>query len=360
MATEADDTVVAAALHPPRQAADIQGTGGVLRARLEDFEVHECPAYEPDGRAEAHLLVQLTKRGVTTEDAVRTIATQLEIPRAEIGVAGKKDKFAVTCQWLSVPAHRQSQLASVNHPAFSLGPAHPHGNKLRIGHLAGNNFTLVIREPVVSPELAVERARQTLACIERDGGMLNCYGPQRFGLGADDVLRGIKAMRTGRSGRRGNMVVAGGQGALFNLYVAVRAQRGLLHTVLDGDLLYKRDTRGLFYSTEPDVDQARLDAQEIGLTGPIYGSRMRTPPEGTASAALEADVLEAAGVDPHRLAKLGRAAVGTRRHIRANVVGVAVTLAAAVDTLAPGIRLQFGLPAGTYASMLAREIMEPY
>ena len=118
-------------LDPPLQTADLPGIGGRTRMRPEDFAVHEIPAYGPDGRPGAHLLFTLRKRGIGTEDAIVELSRQTGIPRPEIGLAGLKDKDAVTEQWISVPFAAGPRLAQFSHPAITLGQAHPHGNKLR-------------------------------------------------------------------------------------------------------------------------------------------------------------------------------------------------------------------------------------
>ena len=67
---EADFALLTA---PPRVTAELPGIGGRLRARPEDFNVREVPSYGADGTADAHLLLTLRKRLLTTEDAVREI-----------------------------------------------------------------------------------------------------------------------------------------------------------------------------------------------------------------------------------------------------------------------------------------------
>nr|WP_276604132.1 tRNA pseudouridine(13) synthase TruD [Nannocystis pusilla] len=110
---------------PPLQTADLPGVGGAIRSRPEDFRVLEVPAYDPDGRANAHVLLVLTKRGVGSEEAVAEVARQLAIPRAEVGLAGLKDKDAVTEQWISLPAAaaaRLGQLSIRTYPSGQLTP----------------------------------------------------------------------------------------------------------------------------------------------------------------------------------------------------------------------------------------------
>jgi len=128
--------------------------------------------------------------------------------------------------------------------------------------------------------------------------------------------------------------------------------------VIEGDLLRKTDTGGLFDCAEPEVDQARFDAGQIEITGPIYGSRMRAPTPGSAAAELESSVLTQAEVDAAALSKLGRAALGTRRPIRARLADPSVEPAPTVEGQGPGVRVGFSLPAGSYATLVMRELME--
>ncbi|HVI00046.1 MAG TPA: tRNA pseudouridine(13) synthase TruD, partial [Enhygromyxa sp.] len=138
------EQLLAAATAPPRGCDDLPDVGGVMRARLDDFVVEELPAYESDGRP-GHLLLSLKKRGLTSEDALRELARQLQVPRAEIGLAGLKDFDAVTTQRVSVPDRAAAALASFTHPKIELGEPQPHSHKLRRGHLRGNRFAITLR-----------------------------------------------------------------------------------------------------------------------------------------------------------------------------------------------------------------------
>jgi tRNA pseudouridine13 synthase len=268
---------------PPRQTADLPGVGGRIRARLEDFLVREIPAYPPDGREGAHLLLLLKKRGIGSEDALQLVAERCQIPRAELGLAGLKDTHAVTEQWISAPAAYRAALAAFEHPAVELGPAHPHGNKLRRGHLHGNVFELVLRDLAVPQPLALTRLAAKVSALHERGGLDNLYGEQRLGDGGRNLIRGLALLLGGgaRGRRKADFLLSAGQSALFNLYLLERRARGLMRVVLRGDIMRKRATGGLFQSDDPALDQARFDAGELELTGPIFGSKMMAPAPGT-------------------------------------------------------------------------------
>ncbi|HWU87658.1 MAG TPA: tRNA pseudouridine(13) synthase TruD, partial [Kofleriaceae bacterium] len=82
----------------PYLTADLPGIGGVLRRTDDDFAVDEVPAYAPSGAGD-HVFVRIEKRGLTTPQAVLAIARALGVRDRDIGVAGMKDRRAVTTQW---------------------------------------------------------------------------------------------------------------------------------------------------------------------------------------------------------------------------------------------------------------------
>ncbi|MDC0717812.1 tRNA pseudouridine(13) synthase TruD [Nannocystis bainbridge] len=340
---------------PPLQTADLPGVGGAIRSRPEDFHVREVPAYDPDGRPNAHVLLLLTKRGVGSEDAIAEVARQLAIPRAELGLAGLKDKDAVTEQWISLPAAAAARLEQFVHSDISLGTAHPHGNKLRRGHLRGNRFTIVVRDLAVPVDEALARCQAKVERLRALGGLDNLYGEQRFG--SDNLARGLAALARGRRRGRADFLLSAGQSALFNLYLLERRARGLMREVLRGDILKKTATGGLFECTDPATDKARLDAGELGITGPMFGSKMRAPGPDTPSGALEAEILARAEIDLTTLQALGHTLEGTRRPLQ--IAPLAVDIEVARDDFGPGISLSFELPSGSYATALLRELQRP-
>ncbi|MCA9686001.1 MAG: tRNA pseudouridine(13) synthase TruD, partial [Myxococcales bacterium] len=239
------DSLRRAALSPSRAHADLPGIGGCIRCRPEDFEVEELPAYGADGQP-GHLLLTLRKRAMNSEDALLALSRALKVPRAEIGLAGLKDRDAVTTQWISLPQQALPRLASFSHPAITLGAPSPHSHKLRRGHLGGNRFCVVVRELQLD---AGELAARVEAKLDHLGrvGLRNYYGEQRFGAGARNVAPGLASLAGKRRVKgKGDLVVSAGQSALFNLYLATRASRGQIDAVLAGDILQKRATGGLF------------------------------------------------------------------------------------------------------------------
>ena len=337
----------------PAPLLDGERPRGLIRACPEDFQVEEIAAYDPDGE-DGHLLLTLTKRGWTTDAALVEVARQLMLPRGEIGAAGQKDRHALTTQWISLPAVAGPRLADFRHDEIQLGEPHPHRHKLRRGHLRANRFCLTVRELDRPTSEALALLEVRAARLATAGGMGHLFGPQRFGPGGRNADLGYRLLGQPRRIRPGDFALSALQSALFNLVWCLRRERGLLRTVLEGDLLQKRETGGLFWSADPAADQARLDAGELRLTGPIFGADRLTPPAGSAAAALEDEALAAFGTPRAAWTSLGKKAPGTRRALQ--------TQAGELE-LRPGgdgasLVLAFSLEAGGYATRLLSELLD--
>ena len=73
-----------------------------IRTTVEDFQVEEVPAYQPAGTGE-HAYLWIEKRGVSSPELVSRIIQLLAVPSKDIGLAGQKDRHAVTRQYCSIP-----------------------------------------------------------------------------------------------------------------------------------------------------------------------------------------------------------------------------------------------------------------
>jgi tRNA pseudouridine13 synthase len=311
---------------------------------------------------------------MTTLAAIDELARRLGVPAREVGYAGMKDRHATTRQWLSAP--RLSPEAALTPPPTEESPgvrilrAERHANKLRVGHLRANRFTVHLGE-VRDPA----EARALVAGLDElsRAGLPNRYGDQRFGATSSNVQEGIALLhRDGRGGgprdhRRRKLLLSAVQSAVFNQVLERRLAGGRLRRVLAGDILQKTDNGGVFYTDDPEIDQARVDAGAVVITGPMPGSWARAPAEGTVARAVEDEALAAVGVTREELAALGKELPGTRRPLWVPVVledePLRETPPALQDVRPDGggatvgggvgaVVLSFRLPAGTYATVL--------
>lgn len=327
------------------------GVGGRAKCRPEDFLVEELCAYAPDGEEGRHLLLPLTKRGLTTPEALEELARQLGVGRRDIGVAGRKDKDAVTTQWVSVPWAARERLGQFEHEAIELGSATPHHNKLRTGHLAANRFDVVLRGLAVDPAAAVAAAGEQLERWAREG-LPNHYDAQRFGARGATLRAGLVAAARERPRRRELFAISALQAALFNLYLDERRDRRDLREALAGDILQRVGSGGQFCCEDPAADTPRVAAGELVVTGPILGSRTRQGPPGSPAQALEEAIAARAGLTPARREAWGKAVPGSRRPLLVRPRAVSAEVAPPTAQLPAGLRLRFTLPPGSYATLV--------
>lgn len=340
---------------PPLLTADLPGIGGRIKQQLEDFEVEEIPAYEPCGQGD-FVYVWLEKRDMGAEFFARQVARRLEIAVSEVGTAGLKDRHAVTRQLVSVPATVETQLDALNGDGMQLLKVlGRHTNKLKPGHLHGNRFRILIRDVDADAEAKLQ---PILNRIRREG-LPNYYGPQRFGRDGETALLGMDLLRgdepSDRKPKRVSpflrkLALSAAQSALFNDYLGRRLEDGLLCRVLAGDVMSKWPAGGLFVAQDVEREQARFDARETVTTGPMFGRK--TFAAADAAAKREAAVLSESGLTLASFGRFGKLLQGTRRH---NIIYVDPLTAAREPE---GVRLEFTLPAGSYATVLLREIMK--
>ncbi len=398
----------------PYLTKDFPGIGGTIKNRVEDFFVQEIPLYEPAGTGE-HVYVEIQKVNLTTFEAVNRIAAALSVSSRDIGFAGLKDAKAVSRQVLSIVGTTEQAVMDLKVPDVTINWAVRHENKLRLGHLAGNRFAIKIRD--VNPTDVV-KVRPAIDEIRRRG-MPNFFGEQRFGRRNDNdrigaaLIRGdnkevlhlllgspdpaiddvdsldarrafdagdfVKAMRLfpRRSGMERRILarfakerrpgaairmvdekirrlwVSALQSKMFNEVLSRRIES--LDRLMDGDLAYKHENGACFRVESAATEQPRAESFEISPTGPLVGYRM-TMPEGE-PARVEQDVLAASGLTAEAFRQAGKHKVkGARRALR--VQPQDVQLEGGVDDHGAHVTIAFTLPAGSFATVLLRELMK--
>jgi tRNA pseudouridine13 synthase len=343
----------------PYLTETLPGTGGVLRATDADFFVDEELPYAASGNG-SHVFVHFEKRGMNTRFAVQAIARALNVNDRDIGVAGMKDRHAVTRQWVSVPppiAPEAIQALAI--PELTILEVIRHEQKLRTGHVRANRFVLRVRDAV--PD-AVQRATAIVHRLAEAPGAPNWYGEQRFGREGNNAERG-RAMLAGervRDKKLARLFVSALQAELFNAWLTARMADGLYRDVLAGDVLHKT-TGGMFVSDDPATDTARLRAGELVLTGPMFGESMRRGPDGSPAVERELAILAAAGLAPDAFSPVRSLAEGTRRDATIQLRDAKVSAASEPDPSPGGpstYQIEFALPGGAYATAVMREVMK--
>jgi tRNA pseudouridine13 synthase len=156
---------------------DTRGVGGKLRILVEDFIVEE--RFEPceDGEGEyVHFILE--KYNWDTIRAITQLSRVLRVSLKRFGYAGTKDKRALTRQRVSAWRISEEELSKVSIPGLKLYGFTRCRERVNLGDLLGNDFTIAIRRlRDSSPE---ETLAETTAQL-RKRGVPNYFGYQRFG-----------------------------------------------------------------------------------------------------------------------------------------------------------------------------------
>lgn len=387
--------------------AELAGTGGSIKEDVEDFVVEEIALYEPTGEGE-HLYLWIEKRRRTTFDLVRALAGAFGVRERNIGYAGLKDARAITRQWVSIPGASEADARALDLEGVDVLDARRHRNKLKLGHLRGNRFSIVVRG-TKHPE----RAGPILEELARTG-LPNRFGPQRFGsrgtshhLGAallradhrgflDALLGGPEGFDTspGLAEARRRYLAGDAAAALEVMPTKLRAERKALHalvrfdseeravhavpasmrrlyvsalqswmfnrilearldglgTLEEGDLAYLHRNGGVFLVEDAAAEQPRCDAFEISPSGPLVGTKSLLA--SGAPGERERAVLRDAGFEKSDFRAATVRLEGARRSLRVPLRDVAW------EALEDAVRVEFALPRGSFATVVLDEVMK--
>jgi tRNA pseudouridine13 synthase len=285
-----------------------------LKAAPEDFRVRERLGIHPSGEGE-HLLIQLEKTGIGTPELSRMLADAHGLEPVDVGYAGMKDKRAVTSQWFSLRGVTELDETVIAIDGVRLLKQIRHRQKLRRGDLAGNEFTIRLRDVDAIPGIEAARA---LA----ETGAPNYFGGQRFGWdNLDKAIAWLSDRRRRRVSRfKQSLYLSVLRSFLFNEVLAHRVAAGNWDRVMEGDSL---DGRGF-------------------PTGPLWG-RGRSETDALAA------TLEQAALAPHGRIQEGLEFAGVVQARRAFVLRPGML---ACEPLEDGLELRFTLGPGEYATSL--------
>jgi tRNA pseudouridine13 synthase len=319
----------------------------MLRVKPEDFEVEELPAIEPSGEG-SHLWLWIEKTQANTD----WVATQLAKARGcsprDVGFAGMKDRHAVTRQWYSMPCVPGSvdKFTDPGIEGVRILKTSLHEKKLRRGVLQGNRFRILLRDLDGDTSSLEDRLNFIAA-----RGVPNYFGQQRFGFGGSNVQRAVQWLEQGGRLPRAkrSIYLSALRSFLFNHVLAKRLENDCWDSLMDGDLAMLDGTHSIFLCDEIDPTlQQRCENFDIHPTGPLPGKAGMGP----AGAAAE---LETKALLPFAplIEKLNRFGVDSeRRSLRLRVRNFQW------EFQPDGLQLDFSLPAGAYATVVIRELVQ--
>jgi len=155
-----------------------------IKEKPEDFIVEEVTIVQPVKKGN-YSLWWMSKKDVTTADAVKKIARKLGIRERFVGFAGTKDKKAITKQLISISRISPGRIERLNIEGIKLEFYGYSGKPVSLGDLEGNKFEITVRN---LDEIPVVKNKE----------IKNFYGEQRFSIqnaeiGKDIIKKNFKS-----------------------------------------------------------------------------------------------------------------------------------------------------------------------
>ncbi|KTC88526.1 tRNA pseudouridine(13) synthase TruD [Legionella cincinnatiensis] len=317
----------------------------VFKNTPEDFQVNEFFDSPFTGQGE-HILLKIEKRGLTTEEVVKSLAKLLHKPIKSIGYAGLKDRQALTTQWLSIHAPGEI-IPEIEHYAASgwrVLECTRHHKKLRPGFLTGNQFVICLRE--VSH---LEALQQRIAQI-KEFGVPNYFGEQRFGREAGNLSKAEEMLVHGRKVKDRflkGIYSSAARSWLYNLILSQRVIENCWNTPLPGDVIQLSGSNSIFVIDEVSEELLqRIRDKDISPASPLPGISKQKARDKALELINKIYTNWQSWLN-------GLVLLGLEEAWRANILHVEQLKCIIQNNL---VELSFVLPAGSYATAVLREL----
>jgi tRNA pseudouridine13 synthase len=156
------------------------GIGGRLKLDPDSFRVDEISRYPlPDDQGK-FTIARVEAFDIEQNELLRRLTRMLSLRPGSIGIAGTKDRRAVTTQLISIPA-AEERLKDISLSGVRILETYRASEPLYLGALYGNRFEIAVHELPQGPEETLSRLKATENGLREKGGFPNYFGPQRFG-----------------------------------------------------------------------------------------------------------------------------------------------------------------------------------
>ena len=326
------------------RVASTVSASGVIKADTADFLVDEIMPVQPSGEGE-HLWLHIRKTGNNTDWVAKQLARWAEVKPMDVGYAGLKDRHGITSQWYSIylPGKIDPDFSTLQIDGVEVLQYQRHTRKLKRGTLAGNCFDIVVRD-LKGDNSELEAHLQTV----QQQGVPNYFGEQRFGHGmanlsaAENMFNGEHVKQHERG-----LYLSAARSWIFNQILSLRVADGSWNTYRSGDVFQLDGRSACFADDNSDDIDTRLQQLAIHPTGPMWG-------RGTSLAQHDCLQLENFIAQQFPLFCSGLEHAGLEQERRSLRLRVS-NLHWQIET--NSLRLSFSLPAGSYATMVLREII---
>ena len=322
---------------PPKQTA-------LLKAECADFVVKEQLGYDMSSDGE-FVTVKVRKTDCNTLFVGEQLAKFAGISARNMSYAGLKDRKAVTEQWFSLqmPGQPTPDFSQFSLEGVEILEITRHQRKIRIGSLQGNHFEILLRNAEETDELKVR-----LDFLAKNG-FPNYFTEQRFGRDGNNLtqaLRWANGEINVKDRNKRSFYLSAARSEIFNLIVSKRMELNLAQQILVGDVLQLNGSHSWFVVDESEdlaQLQQRLAQQDVLLTAPLIGEE------------------EKSAVDfEHEIFAQHQALFALMRQERMKAARRPILMQPQQfqwQFEPNGLRLQFDLPAGSYATALIRELV---
>ena len=234
----------------------------------EDFVVTEKLSFELTGEGE-NLFLLIEKQGLNTQQVCQHLAKVLGKRLRDIGYAGLKDKQSVSRQWFSVQSNvtQELDLSQIETDQIKLIDKTRHLKKLKVGALAGNTFSIYLRN--VTDMISVLQRLETI----KHQGVPNYFGLQRFGFNGNN-LNWADRWSSGESIRDKKIkgfALSASRSFLFNEVVSERLKNNTFDTPVNGDVFMLLGSNSFFKEKIDAQIIERIQSGDIAISGPMYG-----------------------------------------------------------------------------------------
>ncbi|HAT1658390.1 TPA: tRNA pseudouridine(13) synthase TruD [Legionella pneumophila] len=334
-------------LNWPR-AYGIPNSTATFKLCPEDFQVNELFEGQFSGEGE-HIVLKIEKKGLTTEEVVKSLARLINKPIKLISYAGLKDKQALTTQWLSIhaPGEVIEGIETLEAPGWKILECTRHNKKLRPGFLSGNHFTIALRDVSNETDL-IHRIEQI-----KLKGVPNYFGEQRFGRDGGNLIKAEEILVQGRKVKDRflkGMYFSAARSWLYNLILSRRVKESSWNLPLLGDVIQLVGSNSVFVNDKSMDEQLlqRIGEKDVSPASPLPG-RSKNLVKGTALQIINEVYAEwSAWLD-------GLEKNGLEEAWRANIL-YAEQIEYRINQ--GTVELSFVLPAGAYATVVLRELVQ--
>ena len=322
---------------PPKQTA-------LLKAECADFVVKEQLGYDMSGDGE-FVAVKVRKTDCNTLFVGEQLAKFAGISARNMSYAGLKDRKAVTEQWFSLqmPGQQTPDFSQFSLEGVEILDVTRHQRKIRIGSLQGNHFEILLRNAEETDELKVR-----LDFLAKNG-FPNYFTEQRFGRDGNNLtqaLRWANGEIKVKDRNKRSFYLSAARSEIFNLILSKRIELNLAQQILVGDVLQLNGSHSWFVVDESEdlaQLQQRLAQQDVLLTAPLIGEEEKSAVDFENEIFAQHQALFAL-MRQERMKAARRPILMQPQHFQWQFEP-------------NGLRLQFALPAGSYATALIRELV---